>query len=97
VNRDGVLDVTLVEDPVVVTVEGNPTTSSPSDSAPNNSKYIILNYLSQGKRGDKHFICKICIQRNKLYVLTAQCKEEEYVLKKKELMQAVDSFKVLML
>ena len=97
VNRDGVFDVTLVEDPVVVvTVEGN-TSPSPSDITPNDNKYIILNYLSQGKRGDKHFVCKISIQRNKLYVLTAQCKEEEYVVKKKELMKAVDSFKVLML
>jgi hypothetical protein len=98
VNRDGVFDVTLVEDPLVVTtvVEGDTGVVS-RDATPNNtaSKYIVLNYLSQGKRGDKHFICKICIQRNKLYVLTAQCKEEEYAMKRKELMNAVDSFKVL--
>lgn len=89
-NRDGVSDVTLVEDPLVVVA----ATATVETGDPNN-KYIILNYLSQGKRGDKHFICKICIQRNKLYVLTAQCKEEEYLLKRKELMDAVDNFKVL--
>ena len=88
VNRDGVSDVTLVEDPLVVV-------AATVETGDLNNKYIILNYLSQGKRGDKHFICKICIQRNKLYVLTAQCKEEEYILKRKELMDAVDSFKVL--
>ena len=78
VNRDGVSDVTLVEDPVM-TVDGN----------------YILNYLSRGKRGDKHFVCKISIVANKLYVLTAQCKEEDYTNKKEELMTAVRSFQAL--
>lgn len=54
----------------------------------------ILNYLSQGKRGDKHFICKVTVKSNKLYVLTAQCKEENFKEKEKELFAAVDSFRV---
>jgi hypothetical protein len=55
----------------------------------------LLNYLSQGKRGNKHFVCKISIQRNKLYVLTAQVKEENYGDNEKELFSAVDTFRVV--
>ena len=86
VNRDGVFDVTLVEDPFL---------TSDDTAKGNDYYYYILNYLSQGKRGNKHFVCKISIQANKLYVLTAQCKEEDYNVTKEELMAAVRSFKVL--
>jgi len=78
VNRDGVFDVTLVKDPIVEESSGS----------------YILNYLSKGKRGDKRFICKICIAKKRLYVLTAQVKEENYVDMEKELMQVVDTFRV---
>ena len=79
VNRDGVFDVTLVEDPV---------------AGPDNSFYL-LNYLSQGKRGNKHFLAKFYIQNKKLYALTAQCKEDDYKDLKAEMRKAADSFKVL--
>lgn len=77
VNRDGVFDVTLVNDPVET-----------------NGSYL-LNYLSQGKRGDKHFVCKIEVLKNKLYVLTAQAKEENYADVKDELMATVNSFRAV--
>lgn len=77
VNRDGVFDVTLVDDPVDI------------------SGFYLLNYLSKGKRGDKHFLCKICIQQGKLYVVTAQVKEEDYPEKKQELRKTVDTFRVI--
>eukprot|EP00548_Thalassiothrix_antarctica_P005365 CAMPEP_0194153698 /NCGR_PEP_ID=MMETSP0152-20130528/57413_1 /TAXON_ID=1049557 /ORGANISM="Thalassiothrix antarctica, Strain L6-D1" /LENGTH=135 /DNA_ID=CAMNT_0038859169 /DNA_START=205 /DNA_END=612 /DNA_ORIENTATION=- len=76
VNRDGVFDVTLVKDPIVEESSGS----------------YILNYLSKGKRGNKHFICKISIAKKKLYVMTAQVKEENYNDMEKELMQVVGTF-----
>lgn len=89
-NRDGVFDVTLVEDPFMTRNKDD------GDGATNdNDYYYILHYLSQGKRGNKHFVCKISIQANKLYVLTAQSKEEDYKDTKEELMAAVRSFQVL--
>jgi hypothetical protein len=53
----------------------------------------LLTYLSKGKRGDKHFVCKIYIKNQKLHVLTAQVKEAEYSQKEKEMMAIVDSFR----
>lgn len=54
----------------------------------------VLNYLSEGKRGKKRFVTKFCIQSQKLYALTAQCKEENYPELEKEMMAAVESFRV---
>ena len=34
----------------------------------------VLEYLSKGKRGDKHYVCKIYVSQEKLLVLTAQGK-----------------------
>lgn len=79
VNRDGVFDVTLMEDPLVV----------------NNNKAYQLNYLSVGKRGRKRYVSRFAIVHKKLYALTAQCLEEDYGDLKKELLTAVDSFLVL--
>ena len=78
VNRDGVVEVTLLKDPIET-----------SDGA------YVLEYLSKGKRGDKHYVCKIYVSQEKLLVLTAQVKEADYVDKKQELMATVDSFRVL--
>eukprot|EP00547_Thalassionema_nitzschioides_P009225 CAMPEP_0194225604 /NCGR_PEP_ID=MMETSP0156-20130528/39983_1 /TAXON_ID=33649 /ORGANISM="Thalassionema nitzschioides, Strain L26-B" /LENGTH=161 /DNA_ID=CAMNT_0038957623 /DNA_START=247 /DNA_END=732 /DNA_ORIENTATION=- len=78
VNRDGVFDVTLVKDPIIEETSGS----------------YILNYLSKGKRGDKHFVCKIAVAKNKLYVLTAQVKEEKYLSMEKEIMEVVGTFLV---
>lgn len=55
----------------------------------------VLNYLSQGKRGDKRFVAKFCIQNQRLYALTAQVAEADYKEKEEELMKAVSSFRVL--
>lgn len=76
VNRDGVFEVLLVDDPV------------------DKLGTYILNYLSKGKRGDKHFICKILVKNGKLFVLTAQVKEENYPEKQDEMMKCVDSFAI---
>lgn len=81
VNRDGVFDVTLIKDPVTVEEDGVLS--------------YVLNYLSQGKRGDKRFVAKFCIQNQRLYALTAQVLESDYKDKENELMKAVDSFRVL--
>lgn len=79
VNRDGVYDVVLKEDPF---------------AAPDNA-YYQLNYLSKGKRGNKRFLTKFYIQNQKLYALTAQCKEDDYETLRSEMLKAADSFQVL--
>ena len=82
VNRDRVFDVKLMEDPVSGT-----TTSS--------KMFYQLNYPSSGKRGQKRFVAKFFIENQKLYALTAQCKEEDYERLRPELLQAVRSFRVV--
>ena len=62
VNRDGVFEVTLLQDPYEESSNGS----------------YILEYLSVGKRGNKHYMNKIFIVGNKLYVLTAQVKQEDW-------------------
>ena len=54
----------------------------------------ILEYLSIGKRGDKHYLNKIFINKNELFVLTAQCKEESYSSLSEEMKKTIESFKV---
>eukprot|EP00550_Attheya_septentrionalis_P004535 CAMPEP_0198285352 /NCGR_PEP_ID=MMETSP1449-20131203/4673_1 /TAXON_ID=420275 /ORGANISM="Attheya septentrionalis, Strain CCMP2084" /LENGTH=167 /DNA_ID=CAMNT_0043982757 /DNA_START=546 /DNA_END=1049 /DNA_ORIENTATION=+ len=80
VNRDGVTSVTLVTDPTE-----DPTTGA-----------YLLNYLSQGKRGLKHFVTSTIVQNGKLYVLTAQVLEEDYSrpAMEQEIMEAARSFRV---
>ena len=78
VNRDGVFQVTLVDDPVEL-----------SDGS------YLLQYLSKGKRGNKENVCKIFIANQKLYVLTAQAKEEMYIDNKETIQSIVDSFSIL--
>ena len=81
VNRDGIFEVTLLQDPY-----------QSDDGA------YILEYLSVGKRGNKHLINKIFIANNLLYVLTAQAKEETYKEDTfnlpREMMSSVSSFTV---
>ena len=56
----------------------------------------ILEYLSVGKRGRKVYLNKIVVSSNKLlYVLTAQCKEEDYPSLKQEMKRTVHSFQIL--
>lgn len=71
VNRDGVFEVTLLNDPGIVGSD-----VADGDGAP----YYVLEYLSVGKRGRKVYRNKIFVSPNQLlYVLTAQCKEENYI------------------
>lgn len=79
VNRDGVFEVTLMEDPM----------AAPDDS------FYLLNYLSKGKRGDKRFLTKFFIQGQMLYALTAQCKEQDYPNLQQDMVQAIDTFRTL--
>ena len=81
VNRDGVFEVKLINDPVAVEEDGVLS--------------YVLNYLSQGKRGDKRFVAKFSIQNQRLYALTAQVAETDYTAKEKEIMKAVESFRVV--
>mmetsp|Transcript_25668 Transcript_25668/g.36211 ORF Transcript_25668/g.36211 Transcript_25668/m.36211 type:complete len:252 (+) Transcript_25668:95-850(+) len=79
VNRDGVFDVTLKEDAI---------------EDPETGAYEI-NYLSSGKRGEKHFVAYVNISNGKLYVLTGQIKEENYEEKKSELLASARSFRIV--
>ena len=87
VNRDGVLDVKLMEDPY----------SGSNSSGEDDDLYYQLNYLSSGKRGDKRFVAKFYIHDQKLYALTAQCREADYnAALRQEMRAAVESFRVVL-
>ena len=79
VNRDGIFEVTLAKDPV----EDGETGA------------YVIDYVSDGKRGKKHFVTRIFVKDQKLYVMTAQVKEEEYAEREKEIMECVKTFKPL--
>jgi hypothetical protein len=67
------------------------------DPYQSNDGGYILEYLSVGKRGNKHVINKILIANNLLYVLTAQAKEDAFSESKElqeEMMRSVHSFRV---
>jgi len=83
VNRDGVFDVTLMED-AYAGMEGEP-----------GLVFYQINYQSKGKRGVKRFVAKFYIQNQKLYALTAQCKELDYPSLESEIQKAVQSFRVI--
>jgi PsbP len=81
--RDGVFVVTLMKDPIEQMDEGG------------NHVAYVLNYKSQGKRGDKRFVCKFYIAQNRLYALTAQCREDDYSKLEKDMDNALTSFRLL--
>jgi PsbP len=83
VNRDGVLSVTLMEDPVAIV------------EADTGALFYLLNYVSSGKRGDKRFIARFVIANQKLFALTAQCKDENYDDLRSSMLRAVNSFRVV--
>jgi hypothetical protein len=101
VNRDGVFDVKLMSDPIMEqkAAQGDNNNSGSSSAGAGagegTSSGLVLDYLSSGKRGDKRFIAKLFVQQGKLYVLTAQCRQADYDTVKTELLEAVDSFRVL--
>jgi len=78
VNRDGVFEVKLTNDPVENVETG----------------WYEIDYVSTGKRGVKHFVTRTSIKDGKLFVLTVQVKEDEYLEKEKEILISVKSFKV---
>ena len=83
VNRDGIFEVKLLEDPYE---------TKPSDGNP---QAYILKYLSTGKRGNKILTNKIVVAPNNLlYVLTAQCKEDDFAAQEKEILRTVESFQI---
>jgi PsbP len=85
VNRDGVFKVKLMEDPVAVQGGDDSVTTT----------FYQLNYLSSGKRGEKRFVAKFYVQNQKLFALTAQCKEENYASVKEGMLEAVKSFRIV--
>ena len=79
VNRDGIFEVTLARDPVEVAGSGA----------------YAIEYISDGKRGKKHFVTRIFVKEQRLYVLTAQVKEDEYADREREIRECVDAFRPL--
>ena len=77
--RDGVLDVTLTRD------AKEDMTSGAYD----------VEYVSDGKRGKKHFVTRTVVNDGKLYVLTVQVKEDEWKDLEAEVIDAVHSFHVI--
>lgn len=89
VNRDGVLEVKLSEDPISGTAPLN------DDTTTTVATYYQLNYVSNGKRGRKRYIAKFYIQNHMLLALTAQCKDDTYESIRQDLNDAVSSFRVV--
>mmetsp|Transcript_15812 Transcript_15812/g.39293 ORF Transcript_15812/g.39293 Transcript_15812/m.39293 type:complete len:385 (+) Transcript_15812:69-1223(+) len=88
VNRDGIFEVTLLKDPYG---EKDDTVSTSSGLLTYN-----LEYLSVGKRGNKHYMNKIGISPDQLlYVLTAQCKEDSFKDLEKQMVDTVKSFHIV--
>lgn len=77
--RDGVTDVKLI---------GTPTED------PESGIYAI-DYISEGKRGIKHFITRIAVSKGNLFVLTAQVKEVDFTEYEKEMEETVKTFHVV--
>ena len=112
-NRDGVTNVKLMQDPIEVLSSSSSSSSSLRSTTaaaatatatlndanvatnPTSPPAYLLNYLSQGKRGDKRFVVKLFIDRNMLYTLTAQCKEADFDPLQREIEAAAASFQVL--
>ena len=88
-NRDGISDVTLMTDPYYYIPNNNNDKNSSHD-------YLLLNYKSIGKRGIKRSVVKIYIYDSKLYVCTAQCKENDYITTlENDITKTINSFRLL--
>jgi len=82
INRDGIFEVTLLEDPY---------RTKPDDGG---VEAYILKYLAVGKRGNKIYTNKIVVSSDQLlYVLTAQCKKDDFPEQEKEIKRTVESFR----
>ena len=70
----------------------DPYETKSTDGSP---EAYILKYLSTGKRGNKILTNKIVVSPNNLlYVLTAQCKEDDFAAQEKEIKRTVESFQI---
>mmetsp|Transcript_18259 Transcript_18259/g.23679 ORF Transcript_18259/g.23679 Transcript_18259/m.23679 type:complete len:226 (-) Transcript_18259:39-716(-) len=65
------------------------------DAVEDDKGYYAIEYISSGKRGVKRFLTKICIARQMLYVLTVQCKEDDFKNYQDEILASMDTFKVV--
>lgn len=83
VNRDGVFEVKLMKDAIEYTINDGSTA------------LYQLNYLSQGKRGNKRFVTNFCVANEKLYAVTIQVLEDNYIEYEKEILSTLDSFRIL--
>ena len=54
-----------------------------------------VEYVSDGKRGRKHFVTRTVVKGGKLYVLTVVCKEEDWGSVEGEVWDSVKTFSVL--
>jgi PsbP len=94
VNRDGVFDVTLMEDPFAG--GGGDNAGGGGNGGDDNDLFYQLNYRSNGKRGVKRYVAKFYVRHQKLFALTAQCNEDAYEANKGDILKAVESFKILL-
>ncbi len=77
--RDGVLDVTLA-----------------SDAREDESRGAYdVEYISDGTRGKKHFVTRSIVKDGKLFVLTVQVKQDDWIGLGDEVLEAVQTFRVL--
>jgi len=82
-NRDGILEVTVGQDPSQVTNESGIVS-------------YLLDYVSDGKRGRKHFYTKTTIHEGELYVLSAQIKTaDETPFLSRQIKEILHSFNVV--
>lgn len=77
-NRDGITSVALY---------GTPSEDSETGM-------YAIDYVSDGKRGTKHFMTRIAVTNGKLFVLTAQVKEAEFTEREQEMLETVNTFRV---
>lgn len=82
VNRDGVFEVTLANDP--------------REDASEGVGCYDIEYISDGKRGKKRYVTRIYIKDGFLYVLTVQSKEDEFdTAREAEVVECVKSFRLI--
>jgi hypothetical protein len=77
--RDGVMDVTMGRDPTEDLSSGG----------------YDVEYISDGKRGKKRYYTRTIVTGGKLYVLTVQCKEDNWAHVDYDVIYSVNSFRVL--
>jgi hypothetical protein len=77
--RDGIMDVTMGRDPTEDSATGG----------------YDVEYISDGKRGKKHIYTRTIVSGGKLYVLTVQCKQDDWEQVENDVINSVGTFRVL--